>query len=146
MDAGTVPGDGGGIRNKAQLHGRDNGNERKQLLEKFFIIKREIPFRFSVSSDLFGNARVTVRQFFAFTGFGCWFLILVLREQILTAGSLRVRILKPKAVDKIKVRAKWGKGIRSTANEDGEQIIGSKFIYPIGKTGKTTVKHEDKRA
>lgn len=60
---GAVIGNHGGGKNKSQLHRGDNGNERKELLQEFFIIKRELLFRFSKSGYFFSNAEVAVGQF-----------------------------------------------------------------------------------
>ena len=88
---------------------------------------------------------MAVRQFFPSAGFQSGPLILVLREQVFTSGLFGSGRLKPDTVDKIKIRTKWRKAARPTADEDGEEVIGSKFSYPIGKAGKSTVKHEDER-
>lgn len=61
------------------------------------------------------------------------------------SGFLGMRLQKPKTIDKIKIRAKGRRGVGMTADDEGKKIIVSKLSDPIGKVGKTVVKHEDKR-
>ena len=145
VDTGSIARNSGGGRNQPKFHRRDNGNERKELLEEFFIMKRENPSGFRISSNFFCDTRMSVRQFFSFTWLRRRFFILVFREQILASRLLGRRILKPKPIDKIKIGAKRWKGVRSTADEDSKKVIRSKFSYPVGKSGKTSVEHDDKR-
>ena len=41
VEPGSIAGNSGGGRNQPKFHRRDNGNERKELLEEFFIMKRK---------------------------------------------------------------------------------------------------------
>ena len=69
-------------------------------------------------------------------------------EEILEAmdSKDKVRIVQPQAVHKVKIRTKWRKGIRRTADKYSKKVIPAKFGSPLGKTGKFTVKHKDKGA
>lgn len=147
MDTGTVSRSSKIVRvNKPQFHGRRNGGNGEELLEGFFIIKKEIPFSQGIIRYLVSDAGMSVGKLFILPGFGRRFFILAGREQITTSGLFEVRIAQPQAVHKVKIRTKWRKGIRRTADKYSKKVIPAKFGSPLGKTGKFTVKHKDKGA
>ena len=53
VDTGSIAGNSGGGRNQPKFHRRDNGNERKELLEEFFIMKTDITTALRISSNDF---------------------------------------------------------------------------------------------
>ena len=55
VDTGSIARNSGGGRNQPKFHRRDNGNERKELLEEFFIMKRENPSGFVIPGCRLGN-------------------------------------------------------------------------------------------
>lgn len=121
MDAGAVPGNSKTVRvNEAKLHGRSNGCEGKKLLQSFFIVEREVPFREGMRGDFRSNTVVSVGELFAFAGFGRRLLVFIRRKQVFTAGHFKCGITEPKPVDEIKVRAKWRESLRETSDKDGE--------------------------
>lgn len=147
MDTGTVSRSSKIVRvNKPQCHGRRNGGNGEELLEGFFIIKKEIPFSQGIIRYLVSDAGMSVRKLFILPGFERRFFVLAGREQITTSGLFEVRIAQPQAVHKVKIRTKWRKGIRRTADKYSKKVISAKFGSPLGKTGKFTVKHKDKGA
>lgn len=146
METGAVTGDRGRLRDEPEFQGRDNGNKCKELLQELFIMKREIPLRFSVISDRFRNTGMAVGKLFSLSGFRSRFFILIIRKEIFTAEFFRIRILEPETVNKIKVRAERRKVSGKAADEDGQEVISGKFFNPVSKAGKTAVEHEDKRA
>ena len=102
--------------------------------------------RLCIIRYLVSDAGMSVGKLVILPGFGRRFFVLAGREQITTSGLFEVRIAQPQAVHKVKIRTKWRKGIRRTADKHSKKVIPAKFDSPLGKTGKFTVKHKDKGA
>lgn len=85
-----------------------------------------------------------VWQFLAVTWSGKSFSIFISSEKSLAPQLFKLRITKPKAVDKVKIRAERREMIRRTTDQQGKEIIRLKCSDPVGEDGKLTVKHEDK--
>ena len=76
VDTGSIARNSGGGRNQPKFHRRDNGNERKELLEEFFIMKGENPSGFRISSTFFVIPGCRLGNFFPLPGLEEGFLFL----------------------------------------------------------------------
>lgn len=147
MDAGAVAGKGEPIRrNETVAKGRKQSGKAEDVLKTFFKMEGEIFPGESVSGQGVGNAGMGIGKLLTFArGLGR-LCVLVLREEVRSAGFLRGFGLSPEPIDQVKVRAKGRKGIGGTANEQGKQGIGLKPFDPEGKAGAMEQSHKDKGA
>lgn len=147
MDAGTVSGKGDAVlRDESVLKGWEDGGKAKNLLEPFLIMKGELSVLQGVRAHLIRNAGMLIGKLLPSAGFFERLSVSILREKILSAGSLGVFGLCPEPVHKIKVRTKRRKGIRGAAGEGCKQAVGLQLPDPDSQAGEAEQYHKDKGA
>ncbi len=124
MNGSAITGDGEGIRvDQSSLYRRKDSNSKKEFLEPCFEIERDI---FTVHKALFNFFSDGGGRFGSFLSFSFWLLrffsVPRSREQLITFIQTGIRG-SPEAVHKIKVGAKWRKGITGTTDEGGKDTV-----------------------
>lgn len=133
MDAGSVAGECNPVSgDQTGTHGREQGSQAEKFLKELFVVKREFFPGESLLSHNLCNAGMPVWKFVAISRLFPGLFVPVCRESIISAEFFKLGILEPEAVHEVIIRPQGWKGTGSAADQESQEIIGSKAVDPGG--------------
>ncbi len=145
MDTGAIAGKGDAIcRDESVFKGRKDRGEAEDLLEPLLKIKGEFFMGEGIGGQCFRNAGMLIGKLLPFARSFRRLCVRILWEKVLPAVFLGSLGLRPQPVYEVKIRPKGRQGIRRTADENGQEAVGSELFDPGSKACKTCHHHKDK--